>query len=107
MFKLNYASLDLQGDIPCFEFKTHAQMIDFIDEKCINRSSQLVWLLAREGSQDIFISENHLSVQDFLENKYLWNIRGEYFLQEYSSYEEAQKVALSMYETSSLCYINK
>ena len=104
MFKLYYAELDLQGDIPCFEFKTHAQMIDFIDEKCINRSSQLVWLLGREDSSDIFISENHLSIQDFLKNKYLWNIRGEYFLQEYPSYEEAYGVALSMLETYHLCY---
>ena len=105
MFKLHYAELNLQGDIPCFEFRTHAQLIDFIDEKCINRSSQLVWLLAREDSSDIFISENHLSIQDFLKNKYLWDFRGEYFLQEYSSYEEANKVALSMYENKHLCYI--
>lgn len=104
MFKLYYAELNSQGDIPCFEFRTHAQLIDFIDEKCINRSSQLVWLLAREDSSDIFISESHLSIQDFLKNKYLWNIRGEYFLQEYPSYEEAYGVALSMLETYHLCY---
>jgi hypothetical protein len=64
MFKLHYASLDLgNNDIPCFEFQKHSQMIDFIDEKCINRNGQVVWLLAKKDSTDIFISENHLSIK--------------------------------------------
>lgn len=85
MFKLHYANLDLgNDDIPCFEFKKHSQMIDFIDEKCFNRNGQVVWLLAKKGSTDVFISESHLSIQDYFSKKYLWNISGDYFLQEYS-----------------------
>ena len=105
MFKLHYASLDLGNeDIPCFEFKKHYQMVDFIDEKCIRRNGEVVWLLAKEGTTDVFISENHLSIQDYFTRKYLWNLPGDYFLQEYPSFEEAYSVALDMSEISPLCY---
>ena len=104
MFKLHYASLDFKGDIPCFNFKKHSDMIDFIDEKCIGRSNQLVWLLAKNNSNDVFISDNHLSIQDYSTKKYLWNFPDEYFLQEYPSFEDAYKVALHMAEISPLCY---
>lgn len=105
MFKLHYASLDLgNNDIPCFEFKKHSQMIDFIDEKCINRNGKVVWLLAKEDFTDVFISENHLSIQDFLSKKYCWQTTGNYFLQEYTSFEDAYRVALDMSEISPLCY---
>lgn len=104
MFKLHYASLDLQGDIPCFQFKNHLDMIDFIDEKCINRNGKVVWLLAKKDSTDVFISESHLSIQDYFTRKYLWNVSDDYFLQEYKSFEDAYRVALSMSEISPLCY---
>lgn len=104
MFKLHYSSLDLQGDIPCFEFKKHSDMIDFIDEKCINRNGKVIWLLAKKDSTDIFISENYLSIQDYLTRKYLWNISDDYFLQEYLSFEDAYRVALDMLEISPMCY---
>lgn len=105
MFKLHYASLDLGGnDIPSFEFKKHSQMIDFIDEKCVNRNGQVVWLLAKKDLTDIFISENHLSIQDYFSRKHLWNIPDDYFLQEYPSFEDAYRVALDMLEISPLRY---
>jgi len=103
-FKLHYASLDLQGDIPCFEFKKHSQMVDFIDEKCIGRNGQCVWLLAKNKETDIFISDSHLSIQNFLERLMTWQTMGDYFLQEYESFEEAYQVALDMVEESPLCY---
>lgn len=105
MYKLHYASLDLgTKNIPCIVFKKHSEMIDFIDEKCLGRNGQVVWLLAKENSSDIFISESHLSIQEFLSKKYLWNVSDNYFLQEYESFEEAYKVALSMQEENTLCY---
>ena len=105
MFNLHYASLDLgDNDIPCYGFKKHSHMVDFIDEKCINRKGEVVWLLAKNGSTDVFISESHLSIQDFLSKKYCWQTTGDYFLQEYPSFEEAYRVALDMAEISLLCY---
>ena len=105
MYKLHYAKLDLgMNDIPCFEFRDINQLIDFIDDKCLGRSGQLVWLIAKDKMEDIFISENHLSIQSFIENTYLWKTQGTFFLQEYRSYEEAYQVALDMKEESPLCY---
>jgi hypothetical protein len=104
-FKLHYAKLDLESkDIELLSFKKHNDLIDFIDENCINRSKQVVWLIAKDESNDIFISDSHLSIQDFLSKKYLWQIPDTYYLQEYSSFEDAYSVALSMLETSDLCY---
>jgi hypothetical protein len=99
---LYYAKTDL--DVPCFTFKKHSEMIDFIDEKCIGRNGQVVWLLAKEESTDVFVSESHLSIQDFLLSKYLWKTKGTYYLQEYPSFEDAYSVALGMAEISKLCY---
>lgn len=105
MFKLHYANVDLRdSDIPCFEFKNHSRMVDFIDEKCINRHGEVVWLLAKEGFTDVFISESHLSIQNYLSKMACWQTTGNYFLQEYPSFEDAYRVALDMAEISPLCY---
>lgn len=104
-YKLHYAKVDLGlYDIPCIEFNKHSEMIDFIDEKCINRMGKIVWLIAKEDFTDLFISESYLSIQDFLSKKYTWQTTGNYFLQEYTSFEDAYKVALDMAEISPLCY---
>ena len=103
-FNLHYASLHNDGDIPCFKFQTHSNMLDFIDEICIGKNGEKVWLIGKDNYTDIFISESHLSIQNFLEKKYTWQTTGDYFLQEYSSFKEAYKVALYMCEISPLCY---
>ena len=104
-FRLHYASIDMgEEDIPCFWFKKHSQMIDFIDEKCIHRNGTVVWLLAKNRLEDVFVSTSHLSIQDFLLKKSCWQTVGDYFLQEYESLEEAYLVALHMSEGSHLCY---
>jgi len=101
-FILEYANID-KNEIESLGFKKHRQMIDFIDEKCFQRRG-IVWLIAKKGSSDVFISESHLSIQDFLQKKFTWNCVGIYFLQEYTSFEDAYKVALGMAEISPLCY---
>jgi hypothetical protein len=106
-FRLHYAGIDLNGDIPCHEFKKYGQMIDFIDQKCIGRTGQVVWLVGKDHFMDVFVSESHLSIQDFLIKKYLWQTTGDYFLQEYPTYEDAFRVALDMVELSPLCYKNE
>jgi hypothetical protein len=106
-YKLHYASIDLEGDIPCFEFKKHAKMINFIDEKCIGRTSQCVWLIAKLKTTDIFISDSSLSIQDFIKSKHLWVIPDHYFLQEYASFEEAYHAAILINETSPMAYLTR
>lgn len=103
MIELNYAKIDLDEDIPCYKFNKHSQMIDFIDKNCYQRD-KIVWLLAKDESKDVFISESQLSIQDFLTKKTAWQSTGVYFLFEYPSYEEAYKVALDMMEIHELCY---
>ena len=97
MFKLHYEKLNLQGDVPCFSFKKHSSMIDFIDEKCIRRGGEVVWLIAKEGLTDIFISDSQLSIQDFLEKKRCWKTPGDYFLLEYPSFEDAYEAAICIF----------
>lgn len=105
MFKLHYAPIKLENeDIPCFEFKKHSEMIDFIDEKCVHRNGEVVFLIGKDDLTDVFVSESYISVQDFLSKKNLWQTVGEYFFQEYSSFEEAYAMALAMSEGSNLCY---
>ena len=106
-YKLHYAAIDLEGDIPCFEFKKHAQMIDFIDQKCIGRSGECVWLISKLNTTDIFISKSSLSIQDFMQKKHLWIIPDHYFLQEYASFEEAYHAAILINETSPMAYLNQ
>jgi len=103
-YKLHYAELNLQGDIPCYEFNKMRKLIDFIDFKCINNKGNIIWLIASNNINDIFVSDSYLSIENFLEKMPCWNTSGEYFLQEYSSFQEAYEVALSMMETHKLCY---
>jgi hypothetical protein len=82
-------------------------MIDFIDEKCIRKTGKCVWLISKLDTTDIFISDSSLSIQDFMQRKYLWNIPGHYFLQEYASFEEAYHAAILINETSPMAYLNQ
>lgn len=78
------------------ELTTHAEMVDFIDEQCINRKK--VWLLYKRDCNDVFISESHISIQDFLEKKMTWQTTGDYFLEEYETYRDAYNKALELIE---------
>lgn len=105
VFKLHYAYISLyKEDIPTYEFRNHSQMVNFIDKQCIHRKGTVVWLIAKDESSDIFISESYLSIQDYLSTKMNWQVPCNYFLQEYPSFEEAYSVALDMAEISDLCY---
>ena len=105
--KLHYAKLLLDEEIPCFEFSLQETMIKFIIDKCKGRNNQLVWLIAKNKSTDIFISSNYLSIIDFLKTKNEYQSYDDYFLQEYESFEDAYEVALDMAEISPLCYKKK
>ena len=103
-FNLHYANINAVGDIPCIKFDKHAYMVDFIDQLCVNRKGERVWLISKDGLEDIFISESCLSIESFMQNMDNWQTVGEYFLQEYSSYEDAHSVALDILENNELRY---
>ncbi len=107
--KLHYAKVDLQGDIPCHFLKGIQEVRDFVSEildKSQEAKQDVVYLVSVQD--DIFVTENEALVLELFDG----NLNAAYpffegediFIQEYTSFEEAYQVALSMKETSKLCY---
>ena len=67
MYKLHYARIDSTGDVPVFQFKNHDRMIDAIDSACINRKLEVVWVLAKDSIDEVFVSSSYLMIQAFLQ----------------------------------------
>ena len=88
-----------EENIQKYEFNTHAQMIDFIDEKTYMRRNQCVWVLSNDDIEDVFVSKNALSIQDFLEKKSLWKTKGVFHFFECKSLHEAYDLAKNITET--------
>lgn len=88
-----------KGDIQKYEFGTHAQMIDFIDEKTYMRRNQCVWVVSKDDLEDVFVSKSALSIQDFLEKKECWKTKGVFHLFECESLHEAYDLAKNIIET--------
>jgi len=86
-------------DIQKYEFSSHAQMIDFIDEKTYMRRNQYVWVLSKDDLEDVFVSKNALSIQDFLEKKNCWETKGVFHLFECQDLDEAYDLAKNITET--------
>ena len=86
-------------DIQKHEFNTHAQMIDFIDEKTYMRRNQCVWVVSKDDLEDVFVSKSALSIQDFLEKKNCWKTKGVFHLFECESLYEAYDLAKNIIET--------
>jgi hypothetical protein len=103
-YKLHYAPIKLDGDIPCYEFKNYRSMIDFIDKKTYGRNRSVVWILAKNDFEDVIVTQNAYFLQEVIGTLPLWQTIGDYFLQEYDSFESAYKVALDMMEPYELCY---
>jgi hypothetical protein len=110
-FKLHYAELELQDDIPCFEFDSKYKMLDYISNIYKNNhftTLNKVCLVAIWD--DLIVVDSVSRIIEFVNNgvdNHLSLELQEVFLQEYDSYEEAYKVALNMKEDSPLCYSNK
>ena len=99
-FKLHYAELSNHEDIPCLEFTTSKEMVDFIDSVCVEKNRSMIWLLACDHRADIFISENYFTIKNILKKMSTWKVPGDYYLQEYDSYQEAYIIALDMLNDS-------
>jgi hypothetical protein len=104
--KLNYASLVLDGDIPCYEFKSKDELLAFVGSEMFPLRDDIVYLVCIED--EVFVTERGIFVYELFENS-LRSVWAYYegdacHIHEYSSYEEAYKVALDLKETSPLCY---
>lgn len=118
-YKVHYAPLDLNGkDIQCFTFKKLIETSVFILSE-VEKDAPTVFLICIE--EVVFISEYISQIVKFVQDwtysfspivkkldiweiDELSNTEINIALQEYSSYEEAYKVALSMKEENPLCY---
>lgn len=119
-YKVHYAPLDLQGkNVELYEFKTSLETTAFILSEP-NPKQPTVYLIAID--ELVFVSEYISFISIIFEafskqitpiviKNGIWEIAEDLtdkevniFLQEYSSYEEAYKVALDMKENSPLCY---
>ncbi len=97
-YTLYYDTVNSGKDIERHEFNTHAQMLDFIDEKTLNRKGG-VWLLSKDELEDVFVSRSLLSIQDFLNTKHLWQTKGNYHLFECEDLDYAYDLAINITET--------
>jgi len=106
MFKLHYASLDLQGDIPSVEFESKYEMLDYVSKVYKNNWLTYLNVVCLVSISDHLIVVNSMSrILNFINDELNHIDFGtDVFLQEYSSYEEAFKVALDMKEENPLCY---
>ena len=106
--KLHYANLNLQGDIPCYEFYDEGGLIDFVQRIAYKglKDKNVVYLIAIQD--EVFITDNPSTLVTYFEsplNTANLQYNGEdIFIQGYSSFEAAYEVALMMKEESPLCY---
>ena len=118
MYKLHYADKDLTTDIPCFEFTTFDDLMDFMLE-IFQRAENCVFLFTynlkekpNEENNEIIITENSKFIYNFFKFGMISDVDlvldvNVFHLQEYESYEDAYAVALDMKESSPLCYNKK
>ena len=108
MIELHYAELNNDGDIPCLNFKNKLDFTDFLHSKALTEDRVYVFAFEfpeSDGKQEVFVTEDLTMISVIMQNCYdLIQTENKFFLQEYSSFEEAYKVALDMQETSELCY---
>ncbi len=121
-YKLHYAPLDLNGqDIKELSFNSKTDMALFVRSIVLPAKlhADRVYLCAFP-EDEIIVSEDEFFVLSLfekdchyldrfftgvkVENGDVINFPNEYFLQEYSSYEDAYKSALEMKEPNPLCY---
>jgi hypothetical protein len=108
--KLHYAKLDLQGDIPCYEFKGIAEIRNFISEIVgqhpTGKAENMVYLITIQD--DVFVTQNCQLIEELfvgnLNSVYPFYEDEDISIHEYASYEEAYKVALNIQEVTGLAY---
>jgi len=109
IYELHYAPMELTNEIPCLIFHERNDLVSWVDLKLEDEytESKIVYLVAMEGYKhdEVFVSDDTMLVLSFIDDN-IDNSQFTWFLQEYKSFEEAYKVALSMKETKPNCYEN-
>lgn len=116
-YELHYASLKENNDIPSYKLKSDIELFSFL----LAEANEIDCIYLVSINQEEFICDHILKVIKFIDKNFQGNDINKIvkevlesvnyieplikiFVQEYLSYEEAYKVALSMNEDSPLCY---
>ena len=112
-YKLNYASLQNDGDVRLKEFKKAIERRSFMLDAVFNGKPIVYLLLIQPDTvhekylhqvEKIYVFQIWADIANIVDDP-AYNSRWNTFhLHEYESYESAYEVALSMRETNPLCY---
>jgi len=97
----NHEDYEWGSDPDQASFKTYDKLVDYILMRCKNAS--VVYLFVKEDKEP-FITSNITLLEWAIRHTPLINEGGNYYLQEYLSYEDAYAVAKDMMEEHELCY---
>ena len=104
-YKLHYASLNSKGNIPCYSFETFNELVSFIYEKIDEYKEKRVYLIAKDfQTRCPIVTDDKTEIGLILNKLSSFGHKSDTFIQEYNSFEEAYKVALTICEKSELCY---
>ena len=104
-YKLHYAKLNSKGNIPCYSFETFNELVSFFYEKTENNKEKKVFLIAKDfHTRCPIVTDDKDDVGLILTKLSSFGHKSDTFIQEYNSFEEAYKVALTICEKSELCY---
>ena len=111
-YKLHYASLELQGDIPCYNLQGFHEIAAFLLAESSTESVFLVSIL-----DEVFVTDNIAVAIRFIE---LFNFKDgdtsiasmlgarseilEIAFQEYDSFEDAYEISLDLQDVKEHCY---
>ncbi len=109
MYELHHAPIDLGfNDIPCLKFNSKEFLSNAIEDALDKDDGQKVYLLTIENyfgeDSSVFIDDKQENIFHFFCANMNTPTAKKVFLQEYTSYEEAYNVALTMKEGNQLCY---
>ena len=100
MITLHYAELEMTEDINQIDFANLRSIDEWIDNTLWDKHG-VVFVVAVD--EEVYVTSSPLSVAGFI-NYFINGALEEVFIQEYSSFEEAYKIALAMQEENPLCY---
>jgi len=103
-YRLHYAKLGLDTDIPTHEFSDKSERLKFFVENTLDRKGECVWLVTTDREAEVYVTHRCVRVWHYVQFMPLLYESEEWFLFEFDSYQEAYNVALHMAEVSPMCY---
>jgi hypothetical protein len=104
-YELHYAKLNLKGNIPVYKFESFNDLSNYVLKILSSNQDKRVYVIAKDFETRCPIITDDIDDVYFVLNKFpSFGFKSATFIQEYNSFEEAYKVALTMVENNVLCY---